>query len=63
MRYVYENGNEGRDVLSDSRKRYRCQWQRQENTGRAKNQSDRNIRSRALREKNLNGNIKSSFFF
>ena len=42
------DGNEGSDVLSDSRKRYCAREQRQENTDRAKNPSDCRIRSRAL---------------
>ena len=47
-----KNGTEGRDVLGDSRKRYRARRQRLENTDRAKNhQSDCRIRYRALEEK------------
>ena len=41
-----------KDVLGDSRKRYRALRQRYENTDRAKNQSDCRIRYRALQEKN-----------
>ena len=51
-----------RDVLGDSRKRYRALGQRYENTDRAKNQSDCRIRYRALQKKK-NGNINSIFFF
>ena len=47
-----KNGTEGRDVLGDSRKRYRARRQRLENMDRAKNhQSDCRIRYRALEEK------------
>ena len=42
------NGNEGRDVLGDLRKRYHARGQRKENTNRAKIQSDYRIRYRAL---------------
>ena len=43
-----KNGNEGNDVLGDSRKRYRCPWAEIGNTDRTKNQLDGRIRYRAL---------------
>ena len=41
-----------KDVLGDSRKRYRARGQRQENPDRTKSQSDYGIRYRAVWEKN-----------
>ena len=47
-----KNGNESRDVLGDSRKRYRCPWAEIGNTDRVKNQSDCRIRYRPPEKKN-----------
>ena len=37
-----KNGNEGRDVIGDSRKRYRARGQRKENTDRAEKKKIKN---------------------
>ena len=52
--YLWKNGNECRDVLGNSRKRYRyvARGQRKENTDLEKNQSDCRIRYRAIWKKN-----------
>ena len=50
-KYIYENTNEWRDVLGDSRKSYRCPWAEIGNTDRVKNQSDCRIRYRAIWKK------------
>ena len=46
-----KNCNETRDVLGDSRRRYRVRGQRWEDPDRTNNQSERRIRYRPLREK------------
>ena len=46
-----KNCNEAGDVVGDSYKRYRARGQRWEDPDRTKNQSERRIRYRALREK------------
>ena len=57
-----KNGNGGRDVLSDSRKRYHACGQRWDNTDRAKNKSDCRICYRALLQKKQTKQ-KESFTF
>ena len=46
-----KNCNEAGDVVGDSCKRYRARGQGWEDPDRTKNQSERRIRYRALREK------------
>ena len=43
-----KNGNEGRDVIGDSRKRYRARGQRKENTERAEKKKNKELCSKLI---------------